>query len=912
MCVAKIAYLCKNSLEMNLREIVKELRLSLKPLRARNMEILLFQSALLCFAKFKKLNVDRKNLKLEHPFTKIYEAIEPIWIMMENENDEALVTIIEEMMSTGDMDFEGTFEDLLLQAAQGFGHEFLSLQPQGLTETVAAICDYKGGTIYNPFAGVASYGKFFKAGQNYYGEEIEPDVWCLGLIRLLMSGEDAYSDNYVTGDSLLPRNEQFDYIVCTPPYGPIGRGIREEFAERLINNALYDKGNLTENGTFIFVVNSAVATILRYKQYREYLTDNNYLDAVITLPDNTLFYTSIPLYIIKLRKGRKDDEPIRMLDGSAYFNEQANVRNRKAVNVAELLNAYNNPDKCILIHKDDVVAADYQWSPAIYAPKEEPSDGIPRTSLASIATVITPKKVEAESSQIIKSVHLTTDPLNIDIEPLQSSSKTELNDCCLLDRPAMLMMANRNSTIKIGYVRASVSNPAYYQRNLVAFSIDEDKVYQRYLALELTRAKIPDYGASYVRFSWKEMRDIQIPDLPLKEQIAAVKNYVNERPEAGYVSKILSEKTYNALVCGDIDCKDFDKNRINVSGKSQDVANLSNLINGSEGLYDIVVVNDSDLPPYRVCNMLDCQIPVFLVSNRKEELKKFIAGEEEVIEKLESRLFAPGDELSMLKAIRQTLDEMSTPESLLKNQYKEELDAARIIDETFHFETSVHKLFLSFILSRCKQGTSIVAEKSFDEIRKIRDCLIGELQKVNILPAEMSGGAAADFLAKRTYKATAGKGTYYYLYKCPMPYSIAQGLQMITEVANSAIHYTTPDANIGIALFHFLCSFAVHVKKMIDEGLFKEPRQKGEYWGMERHVLEEFRTGGPALTVGCLKRGGQDYFYCENVHIDKSSTKPRTGIKINIKSIGFEEKPFIDDDGHKIYFYSKDWEVVSE
>lgn len=897
---------------MNLREIVKELRLSLKPLRARNMEILLFQSALLCFAKFKKLNVDRKNLKLEHPFTKIYEAIEPIWIMMENENDEALVTIIEEMMSTGDMDFEGTFEDLLLQAAQGFGHEFLSLQPQGLTETVAAICDYKGGTIYNPFAGVASYGKFFKAGQNYYGEEIEPDVWCLGLIRLLMSGEDAYSDNYVTGDSLLPRNEQFDYIVCTPPYGPIGRGTREEFAERLLNNALYDAGNLTENGTFIFVVNGSVAISLRYEHYRKFLSDNNYLDAVITLPDSTLFYTSVPLYIIKLRKGRKDDEPIRMLDASAYFNELTHSRNRKAVNVEELLDAFNNPERCILIHKDDVIAADYQWSPAIYAPKEEPKDGIPRVPLSTIVIPVSPEKVEAESTQIINYTYLSSDPLNIDIEPIQSNTKTETQQCCVLRQPAMLIMATRNSEIKIGYVRASESNPAYYQRNLIAFSIDEDKVYQRYLALELTRAKIPDYGASYVRFSWKEMRDIQIPDLPLKEQITAVKNYVNERPEAGYISRTLSEKTYNALVCGDIDCKDFDKNRINVSGKSQDVANLSSLINGSDGLYDIVVVNDSNLPPYRVCNMLDCQIPVFIVSKRKDELKKFVAGEDEVIEKLESRLFAPGDELSMLKAIRQTLDEMSTPESLLKNQYKEELDAAQIIDETFHFETSVHKLFLSFILSRCKQRTNIVAEKSFDEIRKIRDCLIGELQKVNILPAEMSGGAAADFLAKRTYKATAGKGTYYYLYKCPMPYSIAQGLQMITEVANSAIHYTTPDANIGIALFHFLCSFAVHVKKMIDEGLFKEPRQKGEYWGMERHVLEEFRTGGPALTVGCLKRGGQDYFYCENVHIDKSSTKPRTGIKINIKSIGFEEKPFIDDDGHKIYFYSKDWEVVSE
>ncbi|MCQ2172785.1 MAG: SAM-dependent methyltransferase [Bacteroidales bacterium] len=898
---------------MNLREIVKELRLSLKPLRARNMEILLFQSALLCFAKFKKLNVDRKNLKLEHPFTKIYETVEPIWALMENENDEALVTIIEEMMSTSDTDYIGTFEDLLLDAAQGFGHEFISLQPQGLTEVVAAICDYKGGSIYNPFAGVASYGKFFKAGQNYYGEEIEPEVWCLGLIRLLMSGGEAYSDNYVTGDSLLPRTEQFDYIVCTPPYGPIGRGIREEFAERLINNALYDKGNLTDNGTFIFVVNGAVAISLRYEHYRKFLSDNNYLDAVITLPDNTLFNTSIPLYIIKLRKGRKEDEPIRMLDASTYFNEQAYVRNKKVVNVAELLNAYNNPDNCILIQKSDVIAAGYQWAPALYSPKEEPKDGIPRVSLSNIVIPISPEKVEAESTQIINYTYLSSDPLNIDIEPIQSSAKTETQQCCVLRSPAMLIMATRNSEIKIGYVKASELNPAYYQRNLIAFSIDEDKVYQRYLALELTRAKIPDYGASYVRFSWKEMRDIQIPDLPLKEQIAAVKNYVSERPEAGYVSKTLSEKTYNALLCGEIGSKDFEKNKISISGRSQDLENLDKLVNGSDGLYDVIVVNDNNIPVSKIFNLLDRQVPVFIVSTRKEKLKGIVAGEDEVTHKLESRLFAPGDELSMLKAIRQTLDVMSTPESLLKNQYKEELDAARIIDETFRFETSVHKLFLSFILSRCKQGTRIVAEKSFDEIRKVRDCLIGEFQKVNILPAEMSGGAAADFLAKRTYKASAGKGTYYYLYKCPMPYTIAQGLQMITTVANSAIHYTTPDGNIGIALFHFLCSFAVHVKKMIENGVFKEPRQKREYWGIERHVLEEFRTGGPALAVGCLKRGGQDYFYCENTHVIKlKNREPRTGMKINILEIDFEKEPFIDDDGHKVYFLAKNWEIVSE
>lgn len=877
------------------------------------MEILLFQSALLCFAKFKKLNVDRKNLKLEHPFNKIYEVIEPIWILMENESDEALVTIIEEMMSTSDTDFEGTFEDLILQAAQGFGHEFISLQPQGLTETVAAICDYKGGTIYNPFAGVASYGKFFKVGQNYFGEEIEPEVQCLGLIRLLMSGEEAYSDNYVTGDSLLPRTEQFDYIVSTPPYGPIGRGNREEFIERLIKNAfLFEKGNLTENGTFVIVVNGTIATAPRYEQYRKYLTDKNYLDAVITLPDNTLFYTSVALYIIRLRKDRKDNDPVRMLDASTCFNEQVNARNRKAVNVEELLKAYNTPDKCIHIHKDDVVAAGYQWSPAIYAPKNESSDGNPRVSLSNIVIPISPEKVEAESTQIINYTYLSSDPLNIDIEPLQSRTKTETQLCCVLRKPAMLIMATRNSEIKIGYVKASESNPAYYQRNLIAFSIDEDKVYQRYLALELTKAKIPDYGASYVRFSWKEIRDIQISDLPLKEQIAAVQNYVNERPEAGYISKTLSEKTYNALLCGEIDSKDFEKNKISIYGRSQDLENLDILVNGSDGLYDVVVVNDSNVPVSKIFNLLDRQVPVFIVSTRKEKLKGIVAGEDEITHKLENRLFAPGDELSMLKLIRETLDEMSTPESLLKNQYKEELEAARIIDEAFQFETSVHKLFLSFILSRCKQGTNIVAEKSFDEIRKVRDCLIGEFQKVNILPAEMTGGAAADFLAQRTYKAGAGKGTYYYLYKCPMPYSIAQGLQMITNVANSAIHYTTPDGNIGIALFHFLCSFAVHVKKMIEDGVFKETWQKGEYWDMERHILEEFRTGGPALIVGCLKRGGQDYFYCENVHIDKSNMKPRTGMKINIKRIGFEEKPLIDDDGHKIYFYSKDWEVVSE
>ena len=55
---------------------------------------------------------------------------------------------------------------------------------------------------------------------------------------------------------------------------------------------------------------------------RKYLVeDKNYLDAVIGLPANIFYGTSIPTVILVFKKCREDDADVLFIDASKYFEK---------------------------------------------------------------------------------------------------------------------------------------------------------------------------------------------------------------------------------------------------------------------------------------------------------------------------------------------------------------------------------------------------------------------------------------------------------------------------------------------------------------------------------------------------------------------------------------------------------------
>jgi len=110
------------------------------------------------------------------------------------------------------------------------------------------------------------------------------------------------------------------------------------------------------------------------QKIRKYLVDNNYVDAVIQLPKDLFFGTSIATCILVLKKSKIDNKIIFM-DASSEFSRQNNKNKLQPENcdkILELLKSRQNLDHFVSVKTvDEIVANEYLLSVSSYV---EPRD----------------------------------------------------------------------------------------------------------------------------------------------------------------------------------------------------------------------------------------------------------------------------------------------------------------------------------------------------------------------------------------------------------------------------------------------------------------------------------------------------------------------------------------------------------
>ena len=84
--------------------------------------------------------------------------------------------------------------------------------------------------------------------------------------------------------------------------------------------------HLADNGTMAVVLpHGALFRSGTEGQIRKYIIEKqNYLDAVIGLPSNLFYGTSIPATVLVFKKCRRDDEDILFIDASKEFEKRKN------------------------------------------------------------------------------------------------------------------------------------------------------------------------------------------------------------------------------------------------------------------------------------------------------------------------------------------------------------------------------------------------------------------------------------------------------------------------------------------------------------------------------------------------------------------------------------------------------------
>ena len=236
-----------------------------------------------------------------------------------------------------------------------------------LTRIVIAGQEEKQGlSVYDPCMGSGSLllnaKKYAKYSQyiKYYGQELNTSTYNLARMNMFLHGIPAENQNLRNGDTLdgdWPTDEETDFnmVLMNPPYsakwtaaagflqderfsdyGVLAPKSKADYAFLL--HGLY---HLKNNGTMAIVLPHGVLFRGAAEgKIREKLLRSGNIYAVIGLPANLFYNTSIPTCIIVLKKHR-DGRDVLFIDASKKFDKGKKQNEMTDVHINEVMELYS-------------------------------------------------------------------------------------------------------------------------------------------------------------------------------------------------------------------------------------------------------------------------------------------------------------------------------------------------------------------------------------------------------------------------------------------------------------------------------------------------------------------------------------------------------------------------------------------
>ena len=285
------------------------------------------------------------------------------------------------LLLLNDIDFEfgneesdilgDAYEYLISQFASEAGKkagEFYT--PQEVSKILAKVVTLgkdKIKNVYDPTCGSGSLLlRISKEARvaNYYGQELNTTTFNLARMNMILHGVKYDQFDIKQGDTLEEpqhKNMQFDAVVANPPfsakwsaresflddprfsaYGKLAPKSKADYA--FVQHMIYQ---LNESGTMAIVLPHGVLFRGAAEgKIRQYLVgEKNYLDAVIGLPANLFYGTSIPTCVLVFKKCREEDQDILFIDASKDFEKVKNQNKLRSEDIEKIINTYANREE---------------------------------------------------------------------------------------------------------------------------------------------------------------------------------------------------------------------------------------------------------------------------------------------------------------------------------------------------------------------------------------------------------------------------------------------------------------------------------------------------------------------------------------------------------------------------------------
>jgi len=379
----------------------------------------------------------------EH-FTGLFDDVDLRSTKLGSTDQQRNVTISEVIKTLDEIDLFGhegdvigdAYEYLIGQFAAGAGKkagEFYT--PQAVSRIISEIVsigqeDTAPFHIYDPAMGSGSLMLNIRRNVNnpqkvhYHGQELNTTTYNLGRMNLILHNVEQSQMRLRNGDTLdtdWPTDEPylFNAVVMNPPYsahwsaddkflsdsrferyGKLAPKSKADFAFLL--HGFY---HLNENGTMGIVLPHGV--LFRGSAegvIRKSLLEMGAIDAVIGLPANIFYGTSIPTVVLILKKNRANRD-VFFIDASGEFEKQKNQNNLRSTDIQKIVDAYkkraNISKYAHLASFEEVVSNDYNLNIPRYVDTFEEEEQIDIIALSKEMTDLN-KKIKQDESDFLE------------------------------------------------------------------------------------------------------------------------------------------------------------------------------------------------------------------------------------------------------------------------------------------------------------------------------------------------------------------------------------------------------------------------------------------------------------------------------------------------------------------------------
>lgn len=320
------------------------------------------------------------------------------------------------------------YEYLIGQFASGAGKKAGEFYTPQEVSTILARIVTTGKTrlksVYDPTCGSGSLllrvAREVKEVGDFYGQEMNRTTYNLARMNMILHGVHYRNFDLKQDDTLeTPMHEgmRFEAIVANPPFS--AKWSAKDLFQADDRFARYGRLAPSSKADYAFVThmlhhlddNGAMAVVLPHGalfrggaegHIREFIIkEKNWLDAVIGLPANIFYGTSIPTCIMVFKKCRETDE-VLFIDASKKFEKGKNENYLRPSDVDKIVETFKNrteEDKFShLAHLDEIAENDYNLNIPRYVDTFEKEPDVDLTAVTANLKQIEQDMVEVDET----------------------------------------------------------------------------------------------------------------------------------------------------------------------------------------------------------------------------------------------------------------------------------------------------------------------------------------------------------------------------------------------------------------------------------------------------------------------------------------------------------------------------------